>query len=88
MMIYDITVAICEGVPIYEGDPKVSVEGVLSLAAGDPANVSRVSCGVHTGTHVDAPNHFIDIPSPAGVNAPVIDRPTVTSASSIFPVKS
>ena len=60
MMIYDITVAICEGVPIYEGDPKVSVEGVLSLAAGDPANVSRVSCGVHTGTHVDAPNHFIE----------------------------
>lgn len=60
MKIYDITVAVSENVPIYEGDPKVSIESVFSLADGAPANVSRLCCGVHTGTHVDAPNHFID----------------------------
>jgi arylformamidase len=60
MKIYDVTVAISEGVPIYEGDPRVTIEGVMSIAAGDAANVSRLCFGAHTGTHVDAPNHFIE----------------------------
>lgn len=60
MKIYDLTVAISENVPIYEGDPRVAVESVKRIAAGDDANVSRLCCGLHTGTHVDAPNHFID----------------------------
>lgn len=60
MKIYDITVPIGERVPIYEGDPDVKIEAFMSLAAGDAANVSQICCGVHTGTHVDAPNHFID----------------------------
>lgn len=60
MAIYDVTVPVSEGVPIYKGDPTVRIEGVSSIASGAPANVSRASFGVHTGTHVDAPNHFID----------------------------
>ena len=60
MKIYDVTVAISEAVPVYAGDPRVTIEGVLSMAAGDAANVSRLCFGAHTGTHVDAPNHFID----------------------------
>ena len=60
MRFYDITVPVSEKVPIYEGDPKVSVESVTMLSAGGAANVSRLCCGVHTGTHVDAPNHFLD----------------------------
>lgn len=60
MPIYDVTVAISEAVPIYKGDPRVTIEGVMSMAAGDAANVSRLCFGAHTGTHVDAPNHFID----------------------------
>lgn len=60
MKIYDVTVPISEHVPIYEGDPTVSVRGVRSLAGGDGANVSSLCFGAHTGTHVDAPNHFID----------------------------
>ncbi|MCA1589518.1 MAG: cyclase family protein [Acidobacteria bacterium] len=60
MKIYDITVAISESVPIYEGDPQVKIEAASRIKAGDAANVSRLCCGVHTATHVDAPNHFID----------------------------
>ena len=60
MKIYDVTVAISEAVPVYAGDPRVTIEGVLSMAAGDAANVSQLCFGAHTGTHVDAPNHFID----------------------------
>src|SRR5947207_9556090 len=57
---YDITVAISETMPIYKGDPGVEITSFKSIAAGATANVSKVSFGVHTGTHVDAPNHFID----------------------------
>lgn len=60
MKIYDVTIPVSERIPIYKGDPDVKIETFMSLAAGDPANVSQLCCGVHTGTHVDAPNHFID----------------------------
>jgi arylformamidase len=60
MAIYDVTVAISENVPIYKGDPGVAVSAFKSIAGGGSANVSQIAFGVHTGTHVDAPNHFID----------------------------
>lgn len=60
MKIYDATVAISGTVPIWEGDPPAVVRGERSLAAGDGANVSSLCFGAHSGTHVDAPNHFID----------------------------
>ncbi len=60
MKIYDITVPISENVPVYEGDPKVQIKVTNAIASGDAANVSRLCCGVHTATHVDAPVHFIE----------------------------
>jgi arylformamidase len=60
MKIYDVTVPISESVPIYAGDPTVSFDVCKSIAEGDAANVSQICFGVHTGTHVDAPNHFIE----------------------------
>ena len=42
------------------GNPGVTLTQTQFLAHGDTANVSRLCCGVHTGTHVDAPRHFID----------------------------
>jgi arylformamidase len=60
MKIYDVTVPISENVPIYSGDPAVRIESPKSIAGGDGANVSHLCLGAHTGTHVDAPNHFIE----------------------------
>ena len=60
MKIYDVTVAIGDGVPIYEGDPPAVVRGEKAFSSGDGVNVSSLCFGAHTGTHVDAPNHFID----------------------------
>src|SRR4030095_7171377 len=60
MAINDVTVAISEDVPIYKGDPGVEVSPFKSIAGGDSANVSQISFGVHTGTHVDAPIHFVE----------------------------
>lgn len=55
----DVTVPIHPGMVVYEGDPGVQVASALSLDRGDPANVSLLTLGSHTGTHVDAPIHFI-----------------------------
>lgn len=60
MPIYDITVPISARTPIYKGDPGVEITSFKAIADGASANVSHISLGVHTATHVDAPNHFID----------------------------
>jgi arylformamidase len=58
--------------PVYEGDPGVSIELARSMDRGDPANVSLLQLGAHTGTHVDAPRHFI--PDGGGADELPLDR--------------
>jgi len=60
MRIYDVSVGISPQMPVWPGDPPVSLKRVSEIAKGANANVSRLECGVHIGTHVDAPSHFID----------------------------
>jgi arylformamidase len=54
----DVSHVISKDMPIYPGNPIPKFESVLSLQ-NDGVNVSRVSLGTHTGTHVDSQNHFI-----------------------------
>jgi arylformamidase len=58
--IFDVSVPISSSLPTWPGDPRVSLTRASSIAKGDAANVSRLDAGVHTGTHVDAPVHFVD----------------------------
>jgi arylformamidase len=60
MELLDITVPIREGMVTYPGDPAVHLERVSAIADGAVANLSRLDFGVHSGTHIDAPLHFID----------------------------
>ncbi|MGE0592156.1 MAG: cyclase family protein [Vicinamibacterales bacterium] len=54
----DISVPLLSGMPHWPGDPPVRIERVQSLAR-DGANVSRLDMSAHSGTHVDAPAHFV-----------------------------
>lgn len=56
----DISIPLDEHTPIFEGDPTFRLERAFSIDGGAMANVSRLEMGVHTGTHLDAPIHFID----------------------------
>jgi arylformamidase len=58
--IYDLSVPISSELPTYPGDPAIKIDDWSSFAKGDNANVSGLSFGAHTGTHVDAPAHFIE----------------------------
>jgi arylformamidase len=60
MTIYDVSVPISPATPVWPGDPAVVLEKVSSMDAGAHDNVSRLACSVHTGTHVDAPHHFLN----------------------------
>ena len=60
MTIYDISLTISPTLPIWPGDPVLKIEKFESMDKGAHNNVSRISAGVHLGTHVDAPYHFIN----------------------------
>ena len=55
----DVTVPIRDGMVHWPGDPEVRVTRVQALEHGHPATVTQLDLGVHAGTHVDAPVHFI-----------------------------
>jgi arylformamidase len=60
VQIIDVSVPVRPGMITYPGDPEVRLERVSSIADGEVANLSRLDLGVHSGTHVDAPLHFVD----------------------------
>ena len=63
----DVTVPLSQGLPTFPGNPPFELQAVKRIADGGSSNVSRMVLGTHTGTHVDAPKHFID--AGAGVDA-------------------
>jgi arylformamidase len=60
MKIFDISLTISPDLPIWPGDTPLELELVDSMDEGAHNNVSRLSTGVHIGTHVDAPHHFLN----------------------------
>lgn len=60
MRTYDISVTISPDMPVWPGQPQVELKRISKISEGDNANVSRLELSVHTGTHLDAPNHFLD----------------------------
>ena len=58
--IHDVSLGIAGDMLVWPGDPAVEVVPRLQMSKGDPANVSELRIGTHTGTHVDPPVHFIE----------------------------
>jgi arylformamidase len=56
----DISQLIYEGMPVYPGDAPYEVHRQLAINRGDLCNLSSFNLGMHCGTHVDAPLHFIN----------------------------
>ena len=56
----DISLPVRPDMLVWPGDPAVAVEPSSRIVDGDPANVSQLRLGTHTGTHVDPPSHFLE----------------------------
>lgn len=55
----DISVPIYSGMAHWPDNPAVRIERMQDMARGDAANVTKIEMGAHTGTHMDAPQHFL-----------------------------
>jgi len=85
MEILDVSIPIRTRMPIYPANAGVALRRIDAIADGAVANVSAVDLGAHTGTHVDAPNHFLD--GAGGVDtvalAPLIGPAVVVDATAV-----
>lgn len=59
MRVYDVSVVLNDRAITYPGDPGFRRDIEKSQSQGDPCEVSRFTMGSHSGTHVDAPCHFL-----------------------------
>jgi kynurenine formamidase len=63
---YDLTHTLNSQISIYPGDPTYTSTPLTTIQT-DHYQIHQISCGSHTGTHLDAPSHFIP-------NSPTIDQ--------------
>ena len=60
MPVHDISVPLSADLPHWPGEKALARSLLSDLKKGDTATVSLLELGAHTGTHIDAPKHFID----------------------------
>jgi arylformamidase len=68
MRTYDVSLTITPDLPVWPGDPRIVLERVSKMEEGEQSNVTHLSMSAHTGTHVDAPYHFL------GGDTPTVDE--------------
>ena len=71
MALHDVSVPLHPGMVIYRDNPGSRSSSHSSIADGAGANVSKLTMGCHTGTHIDGPMHFYD--DGAGADALPLD---------------
>jgi arylformamidase len=72
LRVHDISLAVDPALPTWPTSEGWRVRSSMRIASGDPANVSVVEMDVHTGTHVEAPLHFIEGGAP--IDSVAIER--------------
>jgi arylformamidase len=80
MQVYDISVAISPDLPTWPGDPAVEVDRVEKLESGGNSNITRLAFSAHTGTHVDAPFHYL----PDGKTVETLSIKTLTGRAYVL----
>jgi len=59
MIIVDLSPAISPDLPVWPGDPRVTLRQPYHLARGDDVTLTELTMSAHTGAHVDAPAHYV-----------------------------
>jgi arylformamidase len=77
MEIFDISVTLSNETVVYPGDPKVRIRTLKELKR-DGVAVSEMSLGLHSGTHIDAPAHYI----PSGKS--IDELPPIVGLAKVF----
>ena len=67
MPLLDVSLPLDASLPIWPANPPFDLTPVKRITDGASSNVSRLTLGTHTGTHIDAPRHMIE-------GAPTLDQ--------------
>ena len=70
--------------PVYEGDAPMTFTFLKDMRRGDPLTLSSYAMGAHSGTHIDAPMHFVSGGAPID-KVPLEDRKSTRLNSSHRP---
>ncbi|MCB1109912.1 MAG: cyclase family protein [Chlamydiia bacterium] len=60
MKVYDISLTLSESIPTWPGDRGAEFKKLMEVSKGDMASVTAIKMSAYTGTHVDAPCHFLE----------------------------
>jgi len=82
--VYDISRKVNEETVVWPGDPMTSFRQVSSVEKGDAFTMHRIKVGLHTGTHIDAPMHFLK----GGKGIDEIDLSYFLGEAKVFEVSS
>ncbi len=55
----DVSVPIYAGMVHFPDNPAIEIAKITDVESGDICTISRLALGSHTGTHIDAPMHFL-----------------------------
>jgi len=80
----DISIPIREGMVQWPRDPPVIIELIMDMERGDSHNISQLSLGSHSGTHIDAPLHFLT--NGAGIDEIPLD--VITGKARIIEIRN
>lgn len=70
----DISIPLRSGMAVWPGDEPVRIEPAARIEDGGACNLTRLAMSAHTGTHIDAPRHFLR--DGAGVEAMPLEAMT------------
>lgn len=59
MKIIDLTIPLADNMPVFPGDPETRIKPIATLEKDDHSKLS-ITLTTHSGTHIDAPFHFIN----------------------------
>jgi arylformamidase len=67
----------------WPGDPPARISHALDMERGDPCTVSLLEMGAHTGTHMDAPAHFVR----GGIGIDALPLDAAIGAARVIPIR-
>lgn len=80
----DVSVPIYAGMVHYPDDPSIEIDNITHVERGDVCTVSRITMGTHTGTHIDAPIHFL----PGGTGVEEVPLENLIGPARVIEIKN
>ena len=79
----DVSVPIYAGMVHFPDNPSIEIDTITHVERGDMCTVSALRMGSHTGTHIDAPIHFL----PGGAGAEEVPLDNLIGPARVIEIK-